>query len=139
MMEEQIPHPRETMDDVTNVSSDEQIERANTFMITKNTEARSRTVFSVILGGGIGFILCIIVASIIGGTVGWSIGAMFILAGMIIAPFLIVGTIRDRTQQTRWKRLLEDMRSRNVEGKVFYPNSNQPENIVDLQEMEIEQ
>lgn len=137
MSDQQMLHPRETMDDITKVSSNEEIERKNTFMITKSTEARSRTVFSVIGGGCVGLIFCIIIASIIGGTLGWMIGAMFILAGMIIAPFFLVGTIRDRTQQTRWKRLLQDIRSRNIEGQVFYPNSNQPENIVDLQEMEI--
>lgn len=49
-------HPRLTMDDITEVSGPEEIERKNTFQITKNTEARSKTVFSVIVGriGGLG-------------------------------------------------------------------------------------
>ena len=38
------------MDDITEVSSTASIERKNTFMITKSTEARSKTVFSTIIG-----------------------------------------------------------------------------------------
>ncbi|MBT1162144.1 hypothetical protein JS541_09905 [Bifidobacterium sp. SO1] len=126
------------MDDITEVSSSEQIERKNTFMLTKNTEARSRTVFSVIGGGVVGLVCCVIVASLFGGgTLGWAIGSAFILAGMVLAPFLLVGTIKDRTQQARWKRLYENLQSRKIEGQVFYPNSTHPENIVDFKEMEV--
>ena len=45
------------MDDITEVSGPEEIERKNTFQITKNTEARSKTVFSVIVGALAGLAL----------------------------------------------------------------------------------
>ena len=48
------------MDDITEVSSTASIERKNTFMITKSTEARSKTVFSTIIGGVIGLLICLI-------------------------------------------------------------------------------
>lgn len=126
-------HPRLTMDDITEVSGPEEIERKNTFQVAKNTEARSKTVVAVIVGAAIGLCICLIIAPLFG----YMVGAFFILFGAAIVPFFAVGTIRDRTQQARWKRTLEDMKSRKIEGQVFYPNSTQPENIIDLQEMEI--
>lgn len=127
------PHPRETMDDITEVSSTEELERKNTYMITKNTEARSKTVFSVLFGGLAGLVVCLVVAQF----VGYTIGAFFILFGMLAVPFFMVGTVKDRTQQVRWKRTLQQIRSRKIDGEVFYPNSNQAENITSLEEMEI--
>ncbi len=128
-----IPHPRDTMDDITMVSSTEEIEKRNTYMITKNTEARSRTVFAVLGGAIAGLVVCLVV----GPFVGYTIGAVFILVGAGGSPFLLVGRMRDRTQQVRWKRLLQKLQSRNIEGEVFYPNSTHPENITDLEEMRI--
>lgn len=126
-------HPRLTMDDITEVSGPKEIERKNTFQITKNTEARSKTVFSTIIGALAGLGVCLMVAPLFG----YLFSSFFVVSGGVIAPFFAVGTIRDRTQQTRWKRALQDLKSRKVEGQVFYPNSTQPENIIDLQEMEI--
>lgn len=126
-------HPRLTMDDITEVSGPKEIERKNTFQITKNTEARSKTVFSAIIGALAGLGVCLMVAPLFG----YLFSSFFVVAGAVAAPFFVVGTIRDRTQQTRWKRTLQDLKSHKVEGQVFYPNSNQPENIIDLQEMEI--
>ena len=119
-------HPRLTMDDITEVSGPEEIERKNTFQITKNTEARSKTVFSVIVGALAGLALCLMFAPLLG----YMFSSFFVLLGGALAPFFAVGTIRDRSQQTLCK-------SRKIEGQVFYPNSTQPENIIDLQEMEI--
>ena len=129
------------MDDITEVSSTASIERKNTFMITKSTEARSKTVFSTIIGGVIGLLICLMLAPIIGIT----FGVVFILIGiayylvltrvLVAAPFLMVGQVKDRTQQVRWKRLLRRLQSRNIAGEVFYPNSNQPEHLSSLKEM----
>ena len=102
-------------------------------MITKNTEARSRTVFAVLGGAIAGLVVCLVV----GPFVGYTIGAVFILVGAGVSPFLLVGRMRDRTQQVRWKRLMQKLQSRNIEGEVFYPNSTHPENITDLEEMRI--
>lgn len=126
-------HPRLTMDDITEVSGPGEIERKNTFQISKNMEARSKTVFSVIIGALIGLVLCIT----FGPLIGYTLSAFFVVIGGIVAPFFVVGTIKDRTQQARWKRTLQNMKSRKIEGQVFYPNSTEPENIIDLQEMEI--
>lgn len=123
-------HPRDTMDDITEVASTQSIERKNTVTITKNTEIRSKTFISIILGGVGGTILCILTWNLIGPMA----SSAFILAGMAIAPFLAVGTVRDRTQQERWLRMLNRLRSRSISGQVFYPNSDQPENITDLKE-----
>lgn len=131
MGEQRQLHPRETMDDITEVSSTASIERKNTFMITKNAEARSKTVFSTIIGGVIGLLICLMLAPIIGIT----FGVVFILIGLVAAPFLMVGQVKDRTQQVRWKRLLRKLQSRNIAGEVFYPNSNQPEHLSSLKEM----
>ena len=131
MGEQRQLHPRETMDDITEVSSTASIERKNTFMITKSTEARSKTVFSTIIGGVIGLLICLMLAPIIGIT----FGVVFILIGLVAAPFLMVGQVKDRTQQVRWKRLLRRLQSRNIAGEVFYPNSNQPERLSSLKEM----
>ena len=118
------------MDDITEVSSTASIERKNTFMITKSTEARSKTVFSTIIGGVIGLLICLMLAPIIGIT----FGVVFILIGLV-AHHLMVGQVKDRTQQVRWKRLLRRLQSRNIAGEVFYPNSNQPEHLSSLKEM----
>ena len=126
MGEQRQLHPRETMDDITEVSSTASIERKNTFMITKSTEARSKTVFSTIIGGVIGLLICLMLAPIIGIT----FGVVFILIGLVAAPFLMVGQVKDR-----WKRLLRRLQSRNIAGEVFYPNSNQPERLSSLKEM----
>lgn len=124
-------HPLETMDDITEVSSTEEVERKNTIMVTKNTEARSKTLVSAILGGVVGVVLMLI----IGPLLGWTVGAVFIPIGALAGPFLFVGTVKDRTQQVRWKRLFNKLRSRSIEGEVFYPNSNHPEDITDLKEL----
>ena len=96
MGEQRQLHPRETMDDITEVSSTASIERKNTFMITKSTEARSKTVFSTIIGGVIGLLICLMLAPIIGIT----FGVVFILIGLVAAPFLMVGQVKDRTQRS---------------------------------------
>lgn len=131
MSERKRLHPRETMDDITEVSSTVEIERKNTYMITKNTEARSKTVFSTIIGGVIGLGLCLLFAPLIGIT----FSVVFVLIGLVAVPFLMVGTIKDRTQQVRWKRLLRQIQSKNIAGQVFYPNSNHPEDLTSLKEM----
>lgn len=107
MGEQRQLHPRETMDDITEVSSTASIERKNTFMITKSTEARSKTVFSTIIGGVIGLLICLMLAPIIGIT----FGVVFILIGLVAAPFLMVGQVKDRTQQVRWKDSSGDCRA----------------------------
>ena len=113
------------MDDITEVSSTASIERKNTFMITKSTEARSKTVFSTIIGGVIGLLICLMLAPIIGIT----FGVVFILIGLVAAPFLMVGQVKDRTQQVRWKKTPQEIAEPEHRRRGFHPNSNQPEHL----------
>lgn len=132
-MSDRPPHPLETMDDITEVSSTEEVERKNTVMVTKNTEARSKTITSAIIGGALGIVPMLI----IGPLISWTIGAVFPVLFALLGPFLFVGTVKDRTQQVRWKRMFNRLRSHGIEGEVFYPNSNQPEQITQLKELYI--
>lgn len=123
-------HPRDTMDDLTSVSCTEEMEKVNTIRITKSTEMRSRTFLSVVVGGIAGAVLCLVFYPLMG-----SMGAVFILIGMLLTPFMAVGRVRDRTQQVRWRRSLNSLRSARVEGRAFFPNSTRPENITRLEGM----
>lgn len=130
-MGERHRHPKLVMNDITGVSAPGSIERVNTMQITKNTEARSKTVLSVIVGLGIGVLFALVVAQFAGMTV----GAFVAVACMFLVPFLAVTRVKDATQQARWRRAMETMKSRKVEGNVFYVNSTHAENIVDVKEM----
>ena len=48
-------HPRDTMDDLTDVSCAQSLEKVNTIRVTKSTEIRSKTFTAVIFGviGGV--------------------------------------------------------------------------------------
>ena len=125
----EITHPRLTMDDITEVASVEEIEKKNTITITKNTEARSKTVMAAIAGGVAGVIVFFCLFNF----VGIPIASAFIPLGIITVPFFAVGRVNDPTQQVRWKRTLQTMKSKKVEGNIFFPNSNLPEDIIHTQ------
>ena len=97
-------HPRLTMDDITEVASTSEIEKRNTISVTKNTEIRSVTLLSIIGGAAAGLVL-----------------------------FLVTGTVNDATGQARWRRLIQGMKSKNVTGKIFFPNSSHPEDVTDTE------
>ena len=44
-------------------------------------------------------------------------------------------TVRDATQQKRWQRTVMKIKSKEIEGGVFFPNSNTPENITQIEEV----
>lgn len=129
----QIPHPRDTMDDVTEVSSTQDIEKKNTITITKNTEVTSKTFFSIIGGFVFGLILFFMFYKLIGMTA----AAFLVVASAAAAPFLIVGRVNDPTQQVRWRRVLNRLRSKDIEGQAFFPNSDAPENITRIETLVI--
>lgn len=116
------------MDDVTEVSSSESVERKNTIALWKNTEMRSKTMLWIVLGGVAGVILMILFYPLAG-----PFGSAFILIGMIAGPVMMVGTVNDPTRQVRWRRTVNNLRSKNIEGKVFFPNSDSPENIQEVE------
>lgn len=137
-MADKGPALTELMEDITEVSSTEGIERKNTIMVTRNIEASSRTVLSAVGGAIVGAVLMLIIASIGGGSLNsWTVGAIMGLACIPVGPFLFTGRVGDATRQVRYKRILNRLRSRRIEGEVFYPNSDSPENITDLEEMEV--
>lgn len=115
------------MDDVTEVSSSESVERKNTIALWKNTEIRSKTVLWIVIGGVAGVILMVLFYPLAG-----PFGSIFILIGLVAGPVMMVGTVNDPTRQVRWRRTLNSLRSKNIEGKVFFPNSNSPENIQEI-------
>lgn len=125
----EIPHPRDTMDDVTEVSSTKDIEKKNTITITKNTEVTAKTFFSIIGGFAFGLILFFLFYQLIGMTA----AAFLVVASAAAAPFLIVGRVNDPTQQARWRRILSKLGSKQIEGEVFFPNSDTPENITRIE------
>lgn len=126
-----IPHPRLTMDDITEVSGQQEIEKQNTISLDKNIEVSFKQFFSVIIGLGIGFVVFLCTYQIIG-----LYAAAFLLVLITAAcPFLFVSKVRDATDQTKWVRLLNKVKSKDIEGKAFFPNSDTPENITHLETM----
>lgn len=124
-----ITHPRLTMDDVTEVASVEEVEKKNTITITKNTEARSKTLMAVIAGVVIGTILFFCTFNFIG----IPAASALILICAAIVPFFAVGRVNDPTQQVRWRRTMQNMRSKSIEGNIFFPNSTVPEDITNTE------
>lgn len=117
------------MDDVTEVSSTQSIERQNTITVTRNIEMRSKTLFSIIGGFIIGLLLFFMLFKLVGMT----IGALIVVACSVGTPLLLVGRVNDPTQQVRWRRLVAKIKSRDIEGQVFFPNSDTPENITRIE------
>lgn len=120
-------HPYETMDDLTDVSGDEAMERRNTIMVTKTTEVRSKTVVGVIVGLIVGVGLYAAAFLVVGAF--WA--TPFLLVPLGVAPWVVSGVVRDRTQQARYRRLMLQYRSarKGVAGRVWFPNSLEPEDL----------
>ena len=123
-------HPRETMDDVTEVSSGESIEATDTLMVTRNVEVRSKTFGSIIGGLLLGIPPAAIAVTSLPRDIGATLAVPLLLLPAVILPLLVTGTVHDRTRQVRYKRLINRMRSKNIEGQAFYPNSDAPEDLL---------
>lgn len=124
-------HPQDTMDDITSISSGREIEKVNTTMVTRSTEIRWKTIVVMVVGAGIGGVLGFMLYPLAGVTVA---AAVFCII-MAAVVYLGVGTVRDSTEERKWRRAMHQLQSRNIEGQVFYVNSSHPENLIDLQEM----
>ena len=125
--EKQIPL-RHVVIDISDVSGVKSFEQQNTITLTKKMEVRSKTFLAVILGVVTGFFLLLCSY--------WAIGIfsfIFPVLGGILSPFLFVGQTKD-TGITRWKRLNDIRVSRDLHGKLFFPNSQKP---VELAETEL--
>lgn len=124
-------NPMTTMNDITALSAGEEIEKVNTMQVSKGVELRSRVIVSILAGFVLGVLLCIIAAQFIP----LQFAVFLILIGTVAVPFFVTGTVNDATQQVRWKRAMQELESRDIEGEVFYVNSSHPENITDLHEL----
>lgn len=124
-------HPQGTMDDVTSISSSKEIEKVDTIMVSKSMEVRPTVVVAAIAGGIAGGVIAFMLEPLVGMTA----AAVVFLAIIAAVVFLTTGTVRDATEEYRWRRALHTLQSHDIEGEVFYVNSLHPENIVDLQEM----
>lgn len=122
---EQTPHPRMTMDDITEVSSTEEIERKNTIQVTKNTEVRSKTLIAALLGLIVGVVMFFITV----GFLGLLLSCVWIVAGAVLAPVLFVFRTNDQMRQVRWRRALSKIRSQQITGRIFFPNSSDAEDV----------
>lgn len=125
MVMEQTPHPRMTMDDITEVSSTEEIERKNTIQVTKNTEVRSKTLIAALLGLIVGVVMFFITV----GFLGLLLSCVWIVAGAVLAPVLFVFRTNDQMRQVRWRRALSKIKSKQVTGRIFFPNSSDAEDV----------
>lgn len=121
----ETPHPRMTMDDITEVSSTEEIEKKNTIQVAKNTEVRSKTVIAVLLGTVAGLTMFFITV----GFLGILLSCVWIVAGAVLAPVLFVSRTNDQMRQVRWRRALYKIKSKNVTGNIFFPNSSSAEDV----------
>ena len=121
----ETPHPRMTMDDITEVSSTEEIEKKNTIQVAKNTEVRSNTVIAVLLGTVAGLTMFFITV----GFLGILLSCVWIVAGAVLAPVLFVSRTNDQMRQVRWRRALYKIKSKNVTGNIFFPNSSSAEDV----------
>ncbi|OZG48833.1 hypothetical protein [Pseudoscardovia suis] len=120
--------PSETMDDITSVSCPERMEKTNTIRLTKNTEIRSKTLLFLIGGAVTGLLIAILLWGVL-----HQYGAIFVVAGGALGPFMGVGTVKDATHELRWKRALRRLQSTRVDGKVFLPNSTHAENVTRME------
>ncbi|GGI15374.1 hypothetical protein GCM10007377_15580 [Galliscardovia ingluviei] len=127
-----MAHPRTTMDDITDVSNPLRVSAKNTIDVTRNMEMRSRTVLAVLVGLGVGALMGFIVGTLLPfiGVV-WAVSVM-IPVTVVAFVLLFAGRVRDRAADFRWRRLHQRLKSKNIDGGVFYPNSVTPEHLTGM-------
>lgn len=133
MAEENAPlHPMRTMDDVTIVSSKQYIGEINTIPLSKSVELKSKD----ILYGVISLVVGVLSSAIVGLLLHLPAAAMILLAVAIIllSYWLATSIVKsDNTGDRQLKRLINKTKSRDVDGNVFYANSNTAEDVMSVQ------
>ena len=133
MAEENAPlHPMRTMDDVTIVSSKQYIGEINTIPLSKSVELKSKD----ILYGVISLVVGVLSSATIGLLLHLPAAAMILLAVAIIllSYWLATSIVKsDNTGDRQLKRLINKTKSRDVDGNVFYANSNTAEDVMSVQ------
>lgn len=120
-----VAHPRTTMDDITEVSSTEELEKRNTVYISKNHEIRSKTALWIIVGAAIGLVVFVILVNFL--PIMICVAAP--LGGAVLAPWLMVGRTNDSRRQLHWTRFVNKAKSRDITGQIFFPHSSYPEDV----------
>ena len=121
MGEMSVPHPRESMDDLTLIAGHDELEKVNTIPFGRHLEVRAKTLVAGLCGLVIGALVgwcCAVVC-------GWTVGVL--VCGVVTCgvPFVFVGVDR-LTGMTRWKQWKHMTRSRRLEGMVVFPGSPYP-------------
>lgn len=133
MAEENAPlHPMRTMDDVTIVSSKQYIGEINTIPLSKSVELKSKD----ILYGVISLVVGVLSSATIGLLLHLPAAAMILLAVAVFffSYWLATSIVKsDNTGDRQLKRLINRSRSRDVDGNVFYANSNTAEDVMSVQ------
>lgn len=133
MAEENAPlHPIRTMDDVTIVSSKQYIGEINTIPLSKSVELKSKD----ILYGVISLVVGVLSSAIIGLPLHLPAAAMILLAVAIFffSYWLATSIVKsDNTGDRQLRRLINKTKSRDVDGNVFYANSNTAEDVMSVQ------
>lgn len=133
MAEENAPlHPMRTMDDVTIVSSKQYIGEINTIPLSKSVELKSKD----ILYGVISLVVGVLSSAIVGLLLHLPAAAMILLAVAVFffSYWLATSIVKsDNTGDRQLKRLINRSRSRDVDGNVFYANSNTAEDVMSVQ------
>lgn len=133
MAEENAPlHPIRTMDDVTIVSSKQYIGEINTIPLSKSVELKSKD----ILYGVISLVVGVLSSATIGLLLHLPAAAMILLAVAVFffSYWLATSIVKsDNTGDRQLKRLINKTKSRDVDGNVFYANSNTAEDVMSVQ------
>lgn len=133
MAEENAPlHPMRTMDDVTIVSSKQYIGEINTIPLSKSVELKSKD----ILYGVISLVVGVLSSATIGLLLHLPAAAMILLAVAVFffSYWLATSIVKsDNTGDRQLKRLINKTKSRDVDGNVFYANSNTAEDVMSVQ------
>ncbi|EIT87537.1 hypothetical protein A200_07644 [Parascardovia denticolens IPLA 20019] len=133
MAEENAPlHPMRTMDDVTIVSSKQYIGEINTIPLSKSVELKSKD----ILYGVISLVVGVLSSATIGLLLHLPAAAMILLAVAVFffSYWLATSIVKsDNTGDRQLKRLINKTKSRDVDGNVFYANSNVAEDVMSVQ------
>ena len=133
MAEQNAPlHPMRTMDDVTIVSSKQYIGEINTIPLSKSVELKSKD----ILYGVISLVVGVLSSATIGLLLHLPAAAMILLAVAVFffSYWLATSIVKsDNTGDRQLKRLINRSRSRDVDGNVFYANSNVAEDVMSVQ------
>lgn len=120
------------MDDITEVSSPKATAKVNTVTINRNIEVSPRTFLFTMGGVAAGIIVGMILYSL---RMPLPVAAVAAALTAVLIPVMALTTVKDETQQKRWTRAVKLLKSKNIDGGVFFPNSSHPENITRLEEL----